>query len=567
MGANEEHGAYPKQPMKRKQHGSTSMIALITIMVLLTVSLGVTGLVIQNMTRAKRDRTNLVAFQAAQAGLDLQIARSYAALAANNGVFVASENTISNDLNALAQGCTATTTVSPQVDNTYAWVTATVTYGGMSKSVRSMIRARNVGIWNNAIFAGTGASGQAINGNVDIRGSVHILGDGEAYSDLNGNGRWDAAETFTDRNRNGVWDPGEPFADANNDGVWNSAEPYNDSNQNGIYDPPLTQTDLNSTLGGTAYIGNNYSGMDATLEARVPAAPQIGGIETLGTEVRCKHGRISINGNASIGTSSVVDGGSSKATIDGSYVSDGYTGNQGASSVFSDNGTSNSYDLGNLGFKFPLISGIGAEQYVDKTGTIWTNQEAYLDAKSLTVNLSLIRANTAAFSYSDASGNSISFVPASGNGNNATPAKLTINGIVRVTGDIQIGASHETINYAGNGTLFSKGDISVSCNLLPAAGLTFPTTARIGLLAKENMNLACGGGDSQLKLAGAFYAQGRIKSAKQNEILGTFVGNFFDMGTNVPKIYQVPALPTNMPPAMPGDKLFFTLKVQSWRER
>jgi len=308
--------------------------------------------------------------------------------------------------------------------------------------------------------------------------------------------------------------------------------------------------------------------MDAGLEAVVPAAPRVNGIETLSTEVRVKHGRIGINGNASIGTDDSVDGGTSKATIDGSYVSDGYTGNQGANSVFSDNGTSNSYDLGHVGIDFPLLSGIGADPYIDKTGTTWTNHETFLDAKSLTVNLSTITATTAAFSFSDGNGNSIAFTPQVTQGNNVTkPAKLTVNGIVRINGSIQIGGSKQLIHYDGNGTVFAKQDISISCSLLPANGKTFPTTARLGLIAKRNMNLATGSGDAQLKLAGAFYAPGPITSAKQNEIMGTFVANFYDMGTNVPKIYQVPALPYNMPPAMPGDKMYFTLKVQSWRER
>lgn len=554
--------------MKHLRRGTTSMIALIMIMVLLTVSLGVSGLVLGNMTRAQRDRTNLVAFQAAQAGLDLQIARAFSALAANNGVFVPTVAFQNGDLSTLAPGCTAQASVVPQSDNTYAWVTSTVTYNGRTKSVRSMIRARNVGIWNNAIFAGTGASGQAINGNVDIRGSVHILGDGEAYSDLNANGQWDPAESFTDTNRNGVWDPGEPFTDANGDGIWNSAEPFNDTNGNGIYDPPLTQTDLNSSFSGNAYIGNNYSGMDASLEARVPDAPRISGIETLGAEVRCKHGRIAISGSATIGTNGLMDGGTSKGTIDGSFVSDGYTGTRGASAVYSDNGTSNAYDLGNLGMKFPLISGIGSEAYVDKDGNVWPTQEDYLDAKSMTVNMTQIVANTAAFSLSDGNGNSISFVPEIRQGNTILQrATLTVNGIIRFNNDIKIGDSHQNIDYLGNGTLFGKQDVAISCNLLPAPGQIFPITARLGVIAKRNLNLATGNGDAQLKMAGAFYAQGRIVSRKQNEILGTFVANFYDMGTNVPKIYQVPSLPTNMPPAMPGDKLYFTLKVHSWRER
>jgi hypothetical protein len=89
----------------------------------------------------------------------------------------------------------------------------------------------------------------------------------------------------------------------------------------------------------------------------------------------------------------------------------------------------------------------------------------------------------------------------------------------------------------------------------------------MGLIAKQNMYLASGPGSSQLSMAGAFYAQGRISSQKQNQIAGTFVANFCDLGTNVPNIYQVPSLPYNMPPAMPGDKGYYTLRVQGWRER
>ena len=63
------------------------------------------------------------------------------------------------------------------------------------------------------------------------------------------------------------------------------------------------------------------------------------------------------------------------------------------------------------------------------------------------------------------------------------------------------------------------------------------------------------------------HAQGTIKSAKQNQIAGTFVASYFDMGSNVPNIYQVPSLPYNMPPAMPGDKHYVSFKSQSFRDR
>jgi hypothetical protein len=512
-----------------------------------------------SLGRATNEKKSLSAFEAAQAGLEWTVTEGYKTMDANGGFFATNTYDLSSTLDPLASGCSATGTITPNVDATYAWVTSTATVNGVTRSVRAYITARNVGIWNNAIFAGTGASGQAINGNVDIRGSVHILGDGEEFSDLNNNGKWDGAEAYSDKNKNGVWDPGELFVDANGDGVWNAAEPYNDTNANGIYDPPLTQTDLNSSFSGTAYIGNNYSGMPSGLEAMIPPAPHPGGIEQLGTEVRVKHGQIGVSGNATIGDTDVIDGGSSKNTVDGTYVSDGWTGNQGASSVFSDNGTTNGYDLNQLGIQFPLISGIGADPYIDKGGTTWTTQESYLDGRSLTVPITSITTSTSNFSYGpDAYGNSISFNKATGT--------ITISGIVKIAGDLQLGAK-DSLKYAGNGTIYTTGDMRIDGNILPAAGQVFPTTSRMGFLAKKNMYLATGNGSSQLSMAGAFYAQGTIVSAKQNQIAGTFVANYYDLGTNVPNIYQVPSLPQNMPPGMPGDKNYYTIKVKTWRQR
>lgn len=550
--------------IKRTQRGGVAVFAILSMTLLLSVAVGVAGLTLQSMKRSNRDVKAAVAYQATQAALDYQVALEFSKLADTEGKFLAGEYDHSEDLADLIQNGTIETEVEPTSDPTKAYVTSTASYDGFTRSLRHYIGSKNVGIWNNAVFAGTGASGQAINGNVDVRGSVHILGDGEAYSDLNGNGQRDAGESYTDSNGNNVWDPGEPFVDTNGDGVCNPPEPYNDSNYNGVYDPPLTQTDLNSTFSGTAYIGNNYSGMPFALESLVPPPPNVGGIETLGAEVRVKHGMIGINGSATIGTTDLIDGGNSKGTIDGSYVNDGYTGNQGASSVFSDNGTSNGYDLGSLGMKFPLISGIGAEAYVDKGGTSWTTQQSYLDNRSLTIPINTIKATTAAFSYGpDAYGNKISFTPESG----STPAILDITGVIKVVGDLQIGGKNSHIRYTGNGTFYATQDIKVDGNFLPKSGTIFPTTARAGLIAKRNMLLATGSGSSQLSMAGAFYAQGTIVSAKQNQIAGTFVANFYDLGTNVPNIYQVPALPFNMPPGMPGDKNYFTIKIQSWRER
>jgi hypothetical protein len=546
--------------MMNKRTGAVSAYVVLSLAVLLTLSLGVSSYGTQSLLRVRRDRDTLIAQQAAFAALDHMTGKAYTDLSAtgSNGKFAYAALTLSDTISPIAPGCVANAWVTPS-SNSNAYITATVTYKGITRSVRNNCIEKDVGIWNNAIFAGSGATGQAINGNVDIRGSVHILGDGEPYLDLNGNGVRDAAEAYTDTNHNGKWDPGEPYTDSNGDGVYTPAEPFNDVDNNGVYDPPMTQTSLDTSFSGTAYVGNNYNGIPANVKAVIPTIPQVGGINSLSAEVRVKHGMVAISGSASVGTSSIVNGGLDKATVDGMYVSDGYSGNKGASSVYSDNGTTNTYDLGNLGISFPIISGIGAQTYTDTSNTAWTTQQNYLDSKSLVVPVTTITSASTNFSYGpDANGNSLSWNKATGN--------LNITGIVKIAGNLQIGAK-DSLTYTGNGTIYSTGSINIDGNLLPQSGKVFPTTARMGFIAAQNINLATGNGSSQLSMAGAFYAQGTIKSAKQNEIAGTFVASYFDMGTNVPDLFQVPSLPYNMPPAMPGDKHYVSLKIRTFRDR
>jgi len=555
--------------MKSKIKGAVSAYVVLCIGIMLTTVLSVSGYAIQSITRVRHDRDSMIAEQTAIATLDHATGKAYSELATNNGKLVAISENLSTDLNALAPGVVARAWITPSSDKV-AYVTATATYHGITRSARYFIQAKEVSMWNNAIFAGSGASGQAINGNVDIRGSVHILGDGEPYLDLNGNGSWDAGEAFTDKvPKNGKWDPGETFTDANGDGVYTAAEPYNDVNSNGIYDPPMTQTSLDSALGGTAYIGNNYFGLPSSVISMVPLLPSISGQASLGSEVRVKHGMISLSGNAKIGSDNFLDGGLSKATIDGSFVNDGYTGNAGASHVFSDNGTTNGYDLNSLNLELPIIAGVGAQSYTDKSGTVWTDEQHYLDSRSLTIPVSTISASGGAFSYGpDAYGNSISFTPGLTVLGVTTPAILDIHGVVKVNGDLQLGLPKQLITYSGNGTFYANGNLNIDASVIPLLNvLVFPTMARMGFIAKKDLNIATGNGSAQLLLAGAFYAQGTVRSAKQSIIAGSMMGSYYDLGTNVPTIAQVPALTSNMPPAMPGDQRYFTVKVRSFRDR
>ncbi len=394
------------------------------------------------------------------------------------------------------------------------WLKSVGSVGGFTRTIQEYATMKNLSPWNNAIFAGTGASGTAITGNVSINGSVHILGTG------------------------------------------------------------LNHTDAAIDISGTGSVGNNYNGMPSDLLSRVPTCPKVNFngelVDSLSAEVRVKNGRVDISGAASIGQANVA-GNSYKETIDGFYIDvgnydgdnsggsgtfyDGFGGNKGASGINSDNGTTHSYDLGNT-VTFPSLS--------DPYGTYATYQD-YLDQNSLHVNESLIgtiNASTSNFNYSGPYG-SISW--------NQSTKELNISGIVyldpavgQTASDLSIGDKTITIQYNGQGSIFVTGNVDVHGNLLSKN--TFPTTDALGIIAKNNINLAKGPGDAQLEMIGAFYAENQVSSAKQNQIAGTFVSNYFDMGSNVPKIYQIPTLATHLPPGLPSGNASWILITRSWQE-
>ena len=549
-----------------RRRGVTSIVVLLIMFVGITLMLSLAGMSMGTIKRSGNERDSGLTFNVAQAVLEYPLGQSYELAKKNGGEFDKADFDLSDLADSLTPGATAIVRVDPTANPNRAWFTSVATYKGKRTSIRVLVSSKDVSIWNNAMFAGTGAAGQSINGNVDIRGGVHILGDGEPFSDLNGNGKWDDEEAYDDVNGNGVWDPGEPWLDANGDGVWNSAEPYDDTNWNGFYDPPIATTDFSGNMSGGALIGNNYYGMPVELEALIPALQIINGQETLKAELRVKHGLIGLSGTATVGEATDPDFGASKGKLDGVFVSDGFAGNQGESSVFSDNGTGNGYDVGHLGIEFPYIEGLWAPEYMDEFGVLWDNHKMFLDNRSMTIPINTIDGSTLEFEYGpDAYGNYIRYKPGSG-GKNGTPAELRIEGVIKIDGDLAIDGLSE-LRYRGSGTFYATQDVYIGNDLLPEAGRVFPIDTALGIIAGRNMGLATGNGDSQLSMAAAFYAQGTVTSAKQNSILGTFVANFFDMGKNVPNIYQVPALRYNMPPGMPGDEPYITLKILSWRDR
>ncbi|MBI4437209.1 MAG: hypothetical protein HY590_07355 [Candidatus Omnitrophica bacterium] len=375
--------------------------------------------------------------------------------------------------------------------NSYMWVRATGTSSGITRRVQAYLQAKNLSPWDNAIFAADGTadpSENPINGNVDVRGSVHILGN-----------------------------PLDPNRDA-------------------------------MEMGGGAKIGNNYAGISPMLSLRIPPLdPQdFNGdmVETLNAEVRVKHGKLSISGTASVGEPNVT-GDSFKETLDGVYITDGYSGNKGASSVFSDNGTATPYDAGDL---------VQFKTFDDPYGS-YPSYRAFVLAEGTNLGAGNFDNTRPDFT-----------IPGKfkweWQGNTGTitiidPGVFYVNGT-----DIEIGKKNSTVFYEGRATLVALGgDLNVHSDLYTVG--TFPLDDVVAFLAEEEIEI---GHESQLKVIGAFYAEETIEVAKQSSIAGTLFADSVSLGAQVPNVYQVPELIRNLPPGLIAPERLIIIKVKSWQE-
>ena len=85
----------------------------------------------------------------------------------------------------------------------------------------------------------------------------------------------------------------------------------------------------------------------------------------------------------------------------------------------------------------------------------------------------------------------------------------------------------------------------------------------LGLIAGNDLELANGAGESWIQVMAAMYAENKTSIKKQSRIAGAVVSTYFDLGTNVPRIFQAPNLSSNLPPGMPGaNPMLFVTQVQ-----
>lgn len=393
-------------------------------------------------------------------------------------------------------------------------------------------------IWEVAIFGGAGQGGQTINGNVSIHGSIHILG-----SDL-------------------------------------------------------SVGDIVLELAGGSGVYNNYDGMPPELEDNLSTGPGLlpnglrldeNGEETIDSLLRVKNGTVSIDGAALIGQEvgdSELGTPNSRALMTGVFANNNWAGNQVTNGIPND-GTVNSANGFNKGYGdyannenrgYPLFM----EVINEATGQRYFNPNAaadgepesyYLEGQTPYVGTITLKPNddSTNFYYNSTTGGGTGTVGVpvgTTSGGDYMPTRvevdaaiaaddfviwfdadnelLVINGRIAVDGDIEIvagnGFSNRTVNYEGQGTMLAYdggsggGEVFLSTNLYTT---DFPLGNQLGLMAEVDLAI---GGNANLKFLGGFYAQETISMNKQTKFAGTIVGNFYDLGGQVPSIYQVPLL-------------------------
>ncbi|MDH7498894.1 MAG: PilX N-terminal domain-containing pilus assembly protein [candidate division NC10 bacterium] len=307
----------------------------------------------------------------------------------------------------------------------------------------------------------------------------------------------------------------------------------------------LTSTDTAIDLSGGAKILNQYSGISLTLDqklvqgsAYIAARPG-----KLRTEYRVKRGLTNIGSGASgVGES----GGNVKAV----YTNDGFVGSF-PSNVYSDNGRNMKYDLpADVSIPFPTIDAGNPplSTALDITASLpASGSKRKLDS------------DTPSFSLGpDAHGNSIQW--------NQGTGTLTLSGVVKVNSSLDLAKKNNAVNYSGVGTLYVTGSVYVHDHVLPATNNSYPIANCLGLVAGTDIEIATGGGEANILTAGAFYAANKVKIGKQTQHAGSIVCNYFDLGSQVPSIYQVPLLARNLPPGMPAGDPYIFIKTVYWRE-
>ena len=168
------------------RRGSALITTVIFLMVMFTLGSALLSLTTSALARSEKDMLRSQALDVAEAGVEKAIyyLRNTAPDGTNNGTWRtggrtetlsgAGDYTFSatdgsgDDAGKIVILCTGTATTEKRT---------------VSRRLRVIITRteENIAPWNNVVFGGVGQTGRSINGNVVMRGNVHLLGEGEPY--------------------------------------------------------------------------------------------------------------------------------------------------------------------------------------------------------------------------------------------------------------------------------------------------------------------------------------------------------------------------------------------------
>ena len=427
------------------------------------------------------------------------------------------------------------------------------TSSGAKKVIEVLVQGYkqdDLSVWYNAIFSGSGQSGKHIDQKVIIGGSVHLLGE----------------------------------------------------NSSGVQTVPKSGVVM--IMGDDALVSNNYNGMAALLKSVIPDITTAQ--QSLDAVVRVKYGKVSLTDKSRLGAPEKTT--PYKDFLDGVYITDGYSKKDDLKQVYTDeSGVYNDsvpIDLQSQ-IKTPSLnneisSGVTYINWLSTNSVHIPTLDIDFDddaAKYLQDHKSEIESQYPGTTVTaDKSSKNFTVTRTDPNGNNHSISwvnnsrTLTVKGIVTVDGDLDLGSGQDkkdityiTDNTSINGTttvgstIFANsygtktGKIKIHNSMLPAGSKSFaiPSGETLGFVAKNIIEIAVTGADSNLTVAGAFFAENTIISGKKNDVAGAFVSNYINLGTDTPSIYMVPKLVTNLPPGLPGSQRVLIKrppKFLSWRE-
>ena len=342
-------------------------------------------------------------------------------------------------------------------------------------------------------------------------------------------------------------------------------------------------------LSNGSSIVNNYAGIDdpttgmGTLVDKIPALDSIefngDTIETLNAALHLKNATASTGRSGQLGEPDNAGDGY-KETLDAVYSDVPVSSRAG--NVYAD--TIAPSDLPS-DLTFPGL----LKPYTDlNTGAQYPSFADFLNSNSyapITGGDVVIDDLTPSFSYVDPTGEgSLTW--------NADTDTLTIAGIVKINGELQIGgggggdggggggrgrggggggggSALTTVLYAGTGVIWSTDDIEINADLYPVGHYLEDgpdadslVDGNLGLIASDEIRIDSTGGNDNVQIMATLFAENRIDIRARANIAGTIVTNALRAnrrgGVN---IWHVPLLGAASPNGMPVGMMFTDIEV------